>query len=77
MFETKAVCGNSGGKKSLRNMKNCCVYYVSLMNFQKLNCESIPNILLNKAVQLCAIPTGHSFQGTIIMTYIHYNRSLE
>ena len=31
------ICGKAGGKKSLWNMKSCWVYYVSLMNFQKLS----------------------------------------
>ena len=35
--------------------------------FPKTKRQKYPNILLNKAVQLCAIPTGHSFQRIIII----------
>ena len=49
----------------------------TFMNSHKLNGESTRNILLNEALQLCAIRTGHSFQRTIIVNLFHYNRSLE
>ena len=42
------------------------------MNFHKLNGESTRNILLNEAVYLCVIRTGHSFQRRIIVNLFHY-----
>ena len=49
----------------------------TFMNYHKLNGENTRNILLNEAVYLCAIRTGHSFQRRIIVNLFHYNRSLE
>ena len=53
LHEYNAVCGKTGVKHHCRttlNLKSRCVYYVSLMNSQKLNGESTPNILVNEAV---------------------------
>ena len=53
LHEYNAVCGKTGVKHHCRttlNLKSSWVYYVSLMNSQKLNGESTPNILVNEAV---------------------------
>ena len=42
---TRRYVGKREEKKSLRNMKSCWFYYVSLMNFQKLNGESTPQYI--------------------------------
>ena len=47
---TRRYLGKREGKKSLRIMKSCWIYYVSLINFQKINGESTSKILLNKSV---------------------------
>ena len=53
--------------------ENKAVCGKTFMNSHKLNGESTRNTLLNEAVYLCAIGTGHSFQRRIIVNLFHWN----